>query len=74
MNTLWQFAVAHQLGIFWAFSAAVGTMPAPTATSGVAYAWAFRFFNVIAANVARGLNTKVETSPNFQAAVKLAEK
>jgi hypothetical protein len=47
----------------------IGGMPAPTATDGKGYRWAFATLNIIAANIHRGINTSVESSPNFQDAL-----
>jgi hypothetical protein len=51
-------------------SAFISSLPAPTATSSPFYVFWFKFMNaVLAGNVSRATNTKVESSPNFQAAV-----
>lgn len=55
----------------WIFTAAVGALVAPTATSSDFYQWFFKFTNTIAANLARAYNTNVEKSPNFLPAVDL---
>jgi hypothetical protein len=55
--------------LYFVFSNAVSTMPAPTANSGFFQVWVFRFSNAIASNLSRAFSTKVESSPNFQAAV-----
>lgn len=47
----------------------VGTMPAPTAQSGVGYQWAFAALNFFASNWIRAKGPRVESSPNFAAAV-----
>jgi len=67
-----QFFLHSELGHFILYFAGisfVGGMPAPTATSGVAYKWAFASLNSFAGNLARAFSTKIEKSPNFQDAV-----
>jgi hypothetical protein len=77
MNTIWQFMVAHQVittliaGALW--SAFIGALPAPTATSTTFYQFFFKFMNLMAANVSRAF-ASVEKSPNFQAAVDIQTK
>lgn len=73
MNTIWQFLNDHQVlctlvaGYTW--SAFISALPAPQAASSVMYQFWFKFLNVLAANIARASSAKVESSPNFQAAV-----
>lgn len=50
---------------WWIFSAAIGSMPAPSAKSSAFYEWSFKFLNTIASNIARAYNNRVESSPNF---------
>lgn len=57
--------------IYYILSAAISSLPSPTATSTKFYFWFFRFSNTLAANLSRAYSTAVESSPNFQAAVKL---
>lgn len=57
---------------YYIFSAAISSLPSPTASSSVFYVWFFKFSNTIAANLSRAFNTAVESSPNFKAAVQLA--
>jgi len=57
--------------LYMAATAVIGGMPAPTATSGVAYRWAFSSLNSFAMNFSRAFGTKVEKSPNFEDAVAL---
>lgn len=74
MNPVWQFVTDHQViatavvGYIWA--ALIGALPAPTATSSTTYQFAFKFLNLLAANISRS-TAKVENSPNFQAAVNI---
>lgn len=73
MNTIWQFLNDHQvlctLAVGYTWSAFISALPAPQASSSSLYKFWFSFFNVLAANIARASSTKVEGSPNFQAAV-----
>ncbi len=75
MSNIWQFVIAHQVlttltaGYVWA--AFIGALPAPMATSSMTYQFAFKFLNILAANIARATSAKVEASPNFQAAVNI---
>jgi hypothetical protein len=72
MNQLLHFLGGTEVGHFILYmtgSAAIGSMPAPTATSSQFYLWAFRFLNTMASNLTRAFNTKVERSPNFADAV-----
>lgn len=56
-------------------SAFISSLPAPTAASSPFYVFFFKFTNaVVAGNITRATNTRVESSPNFIPAVaKLAE-
>jgi hypothetical protein len=73
MNAIYQFIIAHQvlctLAVGYVWSAFISALPAPTAQSSTLYQFWFKFLNVLAANIARASSTKVEASPNFQAAV-----
>lgn len=77
MNVIWNFIVAHQvlctLAGGYAWSAFISALPAPTATSSAMYQFWFKFFNLLAANIARAKSTAVENSPNFVAAVQKAK-
>jgi hypothetical protein len=74
VNGILDFFNAHQvlctLAVGYLWSAFISALPAPTAASSMLYQFAFKFLNVLAANIARAQNTKVEASPNFQDAVK----
>jgi hypothetical protein len=72
MNVLLHSELAHFV-LYFGFIALVGGMPAPTATSGIAYKWAFSSLNIFAANFARAAGPKVENSPNFQAALNIQQ-
>jgi hypothetical protein len=73
LNLLIQFFNEHQVlcslaaGYIW--SAFVSALPAPSAQSGPLYKFWFSFFNLLAANISRAQNTKVESSPNFAPAM-----
>ena len=52
-----------------AWDAIVGSLPAPTATSGAGYVFVFKVLNSLAFNFHRAANTSIENSPNFMPAV-----
>lgn len=67
------FVSAHSTTIavvaaYYIMSAAIGSMPAPTAQSKPLYLFFFKFLNTLAANLTRAYSTAVEASPNFAAA------
>lgn len=73
MNAIVQFITAHPttcalIGYYIAISF-VGSLPAPTALSSMFYQFVFKFVNTLAGNLSRAYASKVETSPNFQAAM-----
>lgn len=74
-NTIWDFIVAHQvlvtLAVGYVWSAFISALPSPQATSSTVYRFFFQFLNVLAANIARAQNSKVESSPNFMEAVNI---
>lgn len=47
------------VAVYWVFSAAVGSLEAPTEKSSGFYRWAFKFLNTLAANVARAFSSKI---------------
>ncbi len=73
MDSIWAFVLAHQtmvsLGLYYVFSAFIGALPSPTATSSPLYQFFFTFANTLGANVMRARNTAVESSPNWAGAV-----
>ena len=75
MHAVWSFLAAHEvittLVCYWTLSAFIGALPAPTAQSSQLYSFFFKFSNTLGGNLLRALSTTVESSPNFQAAVKL---
>ena len=73
MNTIISFIQAHPtssalVGYYIAISF-TGSLPAPTASSTMLYQFIFKFVNTLAGNLSRAYSSKVESSPNFQAAV-----
>ena len=71
MNGLIALIVAHQVTstivACWVFSAGVGAMPTPAATSGPFYVWTFNFLHVVTAGIARLVATKFPGSSLGQA-------
>lgn len=61
--------VAIWLGGYYVLSAFTGSLPAPTAKSGMFYQFFFKFCNTLGANIARAYSTTLEHSPNFESAV-----
>ncbi len=77
MSTLFNWIGEHQtiaaLVGYYIVSAAIGAMPAPTATDGRGYQFFFKFFNTLGGNLTRAFNSTVESSPNFQGGVNLQQ-
>ena len=75
MKAFLSFLSAHEvittLVSYWTLSAFIGALPAPGANSSGFYRFFFKFSNTLGGNLLRALSTAVESSPNFQAAVKL---
>lgn len=73
MSTIVTFVTAHQvlvtLALGYVWSAFISALPSPTATASQFYQFSFKFLNVLAANISRASSTRIESSPNFQAAV-----
>lgn len=73
MNWIVQLYTNHPyamtLGTYWALSAFIGALPAPTGTSSQFYQFFFKFINTLGGNLLRAISTKVEGSPNFTDAV-----
>ena len=73
MNVLVSIYTNHPyiatLASYWTLSAFIGALPAPTATSSQIYNFFYKFTNSLGGNIVRALSTRVEASPNFQAAV-----
>jgi hypothetical protein len=75
MSQIWNFIVVHStisslVGYYIAISF-VGSLPAPQASSSMFYQFVFKFVNTLAGNLARAYSSKVESSPNFSAAVNI---
>lgn len=60
---MWEFIVQHQsisvIALYWAFSAAVSSMPDPEATSSKGYLWLFRFLHSVAGNLSTVVGSKI---------------
>ena len=80
MTAIWDFPSTHPIAfaaicsfltaaVQYVWSAFISALPSPTATSSAKYQFWFKFFNVLAANISRAQNSKVESSPNFVDAV-----
>jgi hypothetical protein len=46
------------IGLYWLFSALVGGMPDPLATSSLAYRWAFSSLHLLAGNVSTAVQNR----------------
>ena len=68
MNFLLHSELGHFI-LYLSATAFIGGMPAPTASSSVAYRWMFSSLNSFAMNFTRAFASKVEKSPNFQGAL-----
>ena len=75
MTQIWSFIVLHStissLIAYYVAISFVGSLPAPQATSSMFYQFTFKFINTLAGNLARAYSSKVESSPNFAAAVNI---
>ena len=73
MSQFWDFVAAHPtsstLVAYYIGISFTGSLPAPTAQSGMFYKFIFSFVNTLAGNLTRAYSTKIESSPNFQSAV-----
>lgn len=73
MTAIWNFIVAHDtiasLVAYYFASAFIGSLPAPRVDSTQLYLFVYKFLNTLGGNLTRAFATKVEGSPNFQAAV-----
>jgi len=76
MNTIIAFLQAHStiasLVAYYIAISFVGSLPAPQANSSQFYQFVFKFANTLSGNLSRAYATRVEGSPNFAAAVNLA--
>jgi hypothetical protein len=76
LAAIYDFVVAHPivtLTMYMCFNAFVGSLKAPSSTSGQFYISLFAVLNALAANFGR-MFPKVESSPNFEPAVNLQQK
>jgi hypothetical protein len=70
------FISKHWVTVVWTYiinygwSAFAGAFPAPTAQSSTAYKWWFKFANNLGGNPQRARNTSIESSPNWEPAVR----
>jgi len=75
MSQIWNFITVHStissLVSYYIAISFVGSLPAPQATSSMFYQFVFKFVNTLAGNLARAYSSKVESSPNFAAAVNI---
>lgn len=53
-----QHPTIFALGAYWVFSALVGGMPAPTATSSAGYQWLHNSLHILAGNITAAIATK----------------
>jgi hypothetical protein len=58
-----QFVLQHQfwtaVALYWIYSAAVSSMPDPTANANPGYTWLYRFLHTIAGNLTTVFNSKI---------------
>ena len=47
------------VALYWIFSAAVSSMPAPGSSTGAGYLWIYRFLHTLAGNVSTALGTRI---------------
>jgi len=71
-TSIGHFIATYQLPLYIIYCLYVGSLRSPTAQSSQAYVSFFAVVNGIAANLGR-MFPKVESSPNFQAAVNLQQ-
>jgi hypothetical protein len=76
MTEIYNFVAGHPWVVFFGYiiyTAFVGSLTAPSATSSQAYRSLFAILNALAAQFSR-MAPKVESSPNFEPAVNLQQK
>ena len=75
MTAIWNFLTEHStissLVAYYIAISFVGSLPAPTVNSSMFYQFVFKFVNTLAGNLARAYSSKVESSPNFVAAMNI---
>jgi hypothetical protein len=54
-----QYPTISALVAYYVASAAIGSLPAPSAASGVFYQWFFKFANTLAGNLTRAFSSKL---------------
>jgi len=54
------------IGSYWLFSALVGGMPEPAATSSLGYRWAFSSLHLLAGNVSTAVETRYPIASSEQ--------
>jgi hypothetical protein len=59
MNFIEQHQAIFALGAYFLFSAIVGGMPDPTATSSTGYQWAFKTLHLLAGNITAAFQSRV---------------
>lgn len=69
ISLIHQHPVYCLVGAKAVWGAFVDAFPAPTASDGKGYTFAFKFVNLLAFNFARAKGTAIENSPNFLPAV-----
>jgi hypothetical protein len=71
---MFEFVLAHQFWsavvLYWIFSAAVSSMPDPTANGNPGYSWLYRFLHTIAGN----LTTALSEAARYRAGASVAGK
>jgi hypothetical protein len=72
-NSVGHFFVTYQLPLYVVYCLFVGSLRSPTSESSQFYVSFFAVANGVAANLGR-MFPRVESSPNFQAAVNLQQK
>jgi hypothetical protein len=66
VTSLTVYLQAHpfvMLAVYYVFSAAISSMPAPSANSGNTYQWLYKFGNTLAGNLFRAFGTKLPIIP-----------
>lgn len=61
-----QHPAVFAIAIYWLFSAIVGGMPAPTATSSAGYVWLHNSLHILAGNLSAAVAAKYPQLPNVQ--------
>lgn len=63
MNLIAQHPALFGIAAYWCFSALVGGMPPPTASTG-AYVWAYNSLHILAGNLTAAVAAKYPTLPS----------